>query len=372
MQEHSKNTAIRVNDICDEKTDIKSAFISVFSNLFTQPAKSDESSVHSTSTAVTMPTVCPRKLSFEWKTSSADNVIAKFHPSGSIVAIGGYDRKVDLWSVDVCGTTNELPKLGFSYTNSNGAISALEFDDQGSILYSGSIDYALRLYSVGTTKRLLQTHTGHTGRISAICACSSNLVATSSHDRTIKLWDVGAHQCSRTLCVGSSCLDMKLYSMDGPILVSSHHDKSIRLYDDRQPSKPVNECSLTDRSPCISLCSGRQLTSQIICCLRNNRICIIDSRMMNSSTKNAHIGIKLHSDCQKCDLSADGSYLAVGCNDGITLVFDVKLGALEQTLQSESTSPIICTCWQPCQMNNTVSSSALLTLVKDKMAIVYK
>lgn len=68
-----------------------------------------------------------------------------------------------------------------------------------------NIDFA-NCFIVGV---LQHTLTGHSAKVMAAKFLNgTSNVATGSHDRTLKLWDLKKNCCLRTLFAGSSCNDL--------------------------------------------------------------------------------------------------------------------------------------------------------------------
>jgi WD40 repeat protein len=77
-----------------------------------------------------------------------------------------------------------------------------------------------------------QTLEGHGGWVKAVAfSPDSKTLASTSYDRTIRLWDAatGAHQ--QTLEGHSSSVNAVAFSPDGKTLASASDDRTIRLWD---------------------------------------------------------------------------------------------------------------------------------------------
>lgn len=68
---------------------------------------------------------------------------------------------------------------------------------------------------------------------------ASNVLASSSGDYTIKLWDIEQGQ-SRLTLKGTDIFQSMSWSADGAFLVTTSRDKKLRVWDVRQ-EKPVQE-----------------------------------------------------------------------------------------------------------------------------------
>jgi len=120
-----------------------------------------------------------------------------FHPQGHLFASVGNDCTVKLWDAE----TGECYANLEGHTGFHGSIA---FSPDGAILASGRSDRTIRLWEVATG-RCLNILEGHTSGItsvvfsalprtdaSAVLRC---ILASSSFDETIRLWDVQTGDC---------------------------------------------------------------------------------------------------------------------------------------------------------------------------------
>lgn len=178
-----------------------------------------------------------------------------FSPDSQVLATASFDGYWRLWDVQ---TGNMLG----CYAGHTNWVWDITFSPDGRFLATCSADLTVRLWAcpVGVasplairsrreaeTGNLLQTFTGHTHEVHTVkFSPNGQYLASSSSDRTIKIWEIETGKISQTLghlVGGASLLGQTLglrnenrvlsigYSPDGKILVSGSGDETIKLWD---------------------------------------------------------------------------------------------------------------------------------------------
>jgi WD40 repeat protein len=62
---------------------------------------------------------------------------------------------------------------------------------------------------------------------------SSNLLASGSHDQTVRIWDINTGRCLKVLRGHSSCVWSVAFNFDGSIIASGSDDGTTKLWDVR-------------------------------------------------------------------------------------------------------------------------------------------
>ncbi|KIJ36370.1 hypothetical protein M422DRAFT_140473, partial [Sphaerobolus stellatus SS14] len=264
-----------------------------------------------------------------------------YSSDGQNIATGGDDGKVKVWN-----TTSGFCFVTF--TEHSAAVSAVEFAKQGQILFSASLDGTVRafdlvryrnfrtftsptpvqfsalavdpsgeviaagstdsfevfMWSVQTGK-LLDILTGHEGPISSLAfSPTGNLLASSSWDKTVRVWTVfGRSRAVEPFSLNSDVLALA-FRPDGHELAASTLDGQIAFWD-------VNDGKQT------GMIEGRKDIS-------GGRK--VDDRM--AATNNAS-GKAFNS----LAYTADGGCIIAGGNSKYVVIYDVKEGVMVKKFQ---------------------------------------
>ncbi|KAJ5895331.1 hypothetical protein N7495_007022 [Penicillium taxi] len=228
-----------------------------------------------------------------------------FSPGGQIVASGSSDKTIKLWDAK---TGKELQTLE---GHSDGVMS-VTFSPDGQTAASGSRDNTIKLWDAKTSKELqtieghsdwvgsvafspgrpnkLQTLEGHSHWVQSVAfSPDGQTVASSSFDKTIKLWDAKIDKELQTLESHSDWVRSVAFSPDGQTVASGSGDKTIKLWDSK---------------------TGKELQT-----------------------------LEGHSDwVQSMAFSPDGQIVASGSSDKTIKLWDAKTGKELQTLEGHSDS----------------------------------
>ncbi|WP_373539294.1 hypothetical protein, partial [Chamaesiphon sp.] len=130
-----------------------------------------------------------------------------FSPSGDILASGSSDRTIGLWSI----ATGECFQVLRGHTD---IVMSVAFSPDGRLLASGSFDRTVRLWDLHTGE-CLQVLEGHESGVFSVAFIPQHgtnrsvrlaarwherlLLASSSADATIRIWDVTTGECVKIL-----------------------------------------------------------------------------------------------------------------------------------------------------------------------------
>ena len=207
---------------------------------------------------------------------SFDMNMVAYSPDGQLIATGGDDGKVKLWNTasgfcTVTFTEHVGSVTGLVFASSGMAVlsssldgtvraydlmryrnfrtftspnptqfSSLALDPSGELVCAGCVDtFEVCVWSMKTGK-LLEMLSGHVGPVSGLVFNPSRaLLASSSWDNTVRLWDVFEKKHTRdTLELGSDVVTLA-FRPDGRELVSSSLNGNLTTWDVTGPAKQL-------------------------------------------------------------------------------------------------------------------------------------
>jgi parallel beta-helix repeat protein len=168
-----------------------------------------------------------------------------YSPYGCLLASGSWDNIVKVWDV---AKGSEVRTL----SEHRGPVKTVAFSPDGRLIASGSADNTIKLWevvrlrdSVISSYRTLSGRDGHEGPVEAVafspckqkdpsgttCTQWDELLASSSFDKTIKVWEVATGNVRSTLAGHSGPIYSVVFSPDGKFLASGSDDNTIKLWD---------------------------------------------------------------------------------------------------------------------------------------------
>ncbi|MGI0485086.1 NB-ARC domain-containing protein [Pantanalinema rosaneae CENA516] len=155
-----------------------------------------------------------------------------FHPQGHRLVSGGDDYAARIWELQ----TGQCIKTLQGHSN---CIYAIAHDAHHHLLASGHEDQTIKLWNMNlqTPEQLtaslqpFQVLRGHRDRVLAVdLSPNSQVLASGSADRTIKLWNPHTGQCLNTLQGHRSWVWTVRFSPDSQLLASGSYDHTIKLW----------------------------------------------------------------------------------------------------------------------------------------------
>ena len=178
-----------------------------------------------TSTPVQRATTPVRRLLTLTGFDGALNAVA-FSPNGTLLAGAASDGTIRLWN-----TSTGAP-VGKALTGHTGPVNTVAFSPDGTRLATAGDDRTIRLWNLSTGTQVGASFTGHTAGIGTVAfSPDGTRLASGSADTTVRLWSTSTHmQLGPALTGHVKTVRSVTFSPDGTRLASSSNDGTIRRW----------------------------------------------------------------------------------------------------------------------------------------------
>ena len=253
-----------------------------------------------------------------------------FSPNGELLISGGSDKNIMIWSLD--------GKLLQTLKGHTADIRCLSLSANGMLIASGSGDNVLKIWQMEmgiesdlqnlqvTEIRSIQAHTSAIRSLSF--SPDSNILATGSADKNIKLWDLQGHEL-QTIKGHDEAVRSVSFSPDGKNLLSASLDCTVRLWEiNNRVQQLWDGHSAAVRTVAISPDGQSFVSGSLDKCIK-----IWDMQGNLCQT------IECEHDILSISFSPDGQTLAVGSGDKAIALWSMGTHPqLQQSLVGHSTA----------------------------------
>ena len=196
------------------------------------------------------------QLTYQWEAHDGEVSSLTFGPDGHHLLTVGVDARACVW--DVAGAQAEA-----ALNQQTGILTAAAWHPGGKVLALGSGDMGIYLWhwmEPGTEVPRLR---GHQGSITGVTyLAGGDLLASSSQDRTLRIWDAKAHVIAATLRGHTDAVLDLAASGDGGTLVSAGGwDRTVRVWDVAQRRELWSLRGHTAQVTSVSIGSNGQLVA---------------------------------------------------------------------------------------------------------------
>ncbi len=161
-----------------------------------------------------------------------------FSPCGALLASAAQDNTIRIWNAS---SSVEQPSV-VVLTEHKACVRSVVFSPNGQFMASASNDHSVRIWRVerpivgSRATYAITPHavlTGHTNDVQC-CAFSTDgsLLASASHDGTVRLWSRGMtndFRCVRVLTHNSSVVGVS-FARNGHVMATASRDQRVRLW----------------------------------------------------------------------------------------------------------------------------------------------
>jgi WD40 repeat protein len=216
------------------------------------------------------------------------------------------------------------------------------FSADGKVVATGGIDSTLRLWSVGSGTRYA-TLAGHGA---AICACAfdsdSTALVSGSVDKQLKLWRMDTHACFFTLMGHTACVTSCGFNSNGCLVLSAGSDGTLKLWSavtgtcmttlQAEPFTYISACRFgTDGMTAAAVSGCWYNTWNLVKTVFRPEV-HIGRTLLQSREDFATVG----------SFSPSGAQFMAACSDSTLRLWDVASGAYQMTLDGHSSAVRTC------------------------------
>ncbi|GCE27580.1 hypothetical protein KDA_30640 [Dictyobacter alpinus] len=159
-----------------------------------------------------------------FKSTFSNILCIAYNPLDDTFAMGTATGEVWIYDALNCVALSQ-------YTGHTDGVWSVAYSSDGSVLASSSDDQSIRLWNISTGRCICVLH-GHMNRVRSVAfSPDQRYLVSGSDDRTVKLWDVDTRECIATFQGHRDRVWSVAYSPEGQSIVTGSTDGTICVWD---------------------------------------------------------------------------------------------------------------------------------------------
>ncbi len=227
-------------------------------------------------------------------------------------------------------------KQMYTFKAHSGIVTGMCMSKDSSILATSSSDKTWKLWQFDShsSPSLLSTNEGHKNIVTGIDFHPHNKVfATCSGDNTVKIWDYEQDKCLATLKEHIQPVWSCQYHDMGNIILSTSMDHTIKLWD---VEKGKSRQTIRHHSDSVKHGAWKPYSNTFVTCSSDKKIAIWDARhgiCLHNFTQNAAIN--------HVSFSKQGNHIATCNSAGLVVVYDIRKMQVVKEIQIANQKKVV-------------------------------